>query len=50
MKNHLIINDFFGIICTNVLLYVGMFFCDEKEEFNGSPDDIPNAPLNSARL
>ncbi len=33
-----------------LMLCFSLASCDEKEEFNGSPDDIPNAPLNSARL
>lgn len=33
-----------------LMLCFSLVACDEKEEFNGSPNDIPNAPLNSARL
>lgn len=33
-----------------LMLCFSLVACDKREEFNGSPNDIPNAPLNSARL
>ena len=33
-----------------LMLCFSLGACDEKEEFNGSPDYIPNETLNSARL